>query len=473
MVDASKVAKYMPSVDKPTYKQPFNARIKWTGVALVLYFILSSVTIYGLSDTNFERYRFFEIVLGSKFGSLMTLGIGPIVTAGILLQLLVGSKILNWDTKEEEGRKKFNSWNKVLGVTLCFVEAFIFVFTKAVPVDAGVVPFVAVILQLAAGGIITILLDEMVSKWGFGSGISLFIAAGVASQILIRLFSPFTSACVPGNIGSCLPTAGSLPSGIFWNFLISVFAANTYQALVYFAPIIATAVVFCLVVYAQDISVDIPLSFAALRGFGRSWSLKLFYTSNIPVILTAALVANMQLFGQIGATAVAGGGHCSIIGCFDSQGSAVSGIIYYLTSPKSLITDIIGGTITSYEILRALTYMLFMASLATVFSVFWVGTSGMDSASVAEQIDSVGMQIPGYRRDKSVIKSVLDRYIPALAVVGGFCIGVLAAFADFTGAIGTGTGMLLTVMIAYNYYEELRSQRLEEAHPLIRGVFGE
>jgi preprotein translocase subunit SecY len=97
----------------------------------------------------------------------------------------------------------------------------------------------------------------------------------------------------------------------------------------------------------------------------------------------------------------------------------------------------------------------------------------MDSASVAEQIDSVGMQIPGYRRDKSVIKSVLDRYIPALAVVGGFCIGVLAAFADFTGAIGTGTGMLLTVMIAYNYYEELRSQRLEEAHPLIRGVFGE
>ena len=68
---------------------------------------------------------------------------------------------------------------------------------------------------------------------------------------------------------------------------------------------------------------------------------------------------------------------------------------------------------------------------------------------------------------------VLNRYIPALAALGGLIVGLLASLADLVGALGTGTGMLLTVMIVYNYYEELRSQRLDEAHPLVRRLFGE
>lgn len=472
MLDISEVAKYIPAVKEPTYKQPFNTRIKWTAIALFLYFVLSSVTIFGIKVTNADQFRFYEIVLGSKFGSLMTLGIGPIVTGGILLQLLVGSKIINWDTTKEEDQEKFQSWNKLIGVILCFVEAVIFIVSGAVQTAGGLPITVFVVLQLAAGGIITMLLDEIVSKWGFGSGISLFIAAGVANQILIRVFSPFTTACVPGNIASCIPAAGNPPTGLIWNFMISILAGSSYNAFMYILPIIATAAVFALVVYMQDISVDIPLSFASLRGFGRSWSLKLFYTSNIPVILTAALIANLQLFGRIGAVQTPDG-VCNILGCYDAQGSPASGIIYYLTAPKNLITDVISGAAQTQELVRAGTYALTTAVLAMVFSIFWVSTSGMDAASVAGQIDGIGMQIPGYRKDVRIMESVLNRYIPALALVGGLCIGLLAAFADFTGAIGTGTGMLLTVMIIYNYYEELRVQKLEEAHPLIRKALGE
>jgi len=97
----------------------------------------------------------------------------------------------------------------------------------------------------------------------------------------------------------------------------------------------------------------------------------------------------------------------------------------------------------------------------------------MDAKSVAGQIESIGMQIPGYRRDPRTIESVLSRYIPQLAVLGGITIGLLAAFADFTGALGTGTGILLTVSIIYNYYEELQQQNLQEAHPLVRKFLGE
>lgn len=459
-----KVAKYIPSVEKPTYKQTVNTRLKWTGVALLLYFALSSIQVFGIQAGDFEQFRFFEIVFGSKFGSLLTLGIGPIVTSGILLQLLVGSKIIDWDTTKPEEREKFQMWNKFLAVLLCFIEGIAFVLLGTLPVSGGPLVMVFVVLQLALGAVIVILLDELVSKWGFGSGISLFIAAGVSKQILISLFSPFVANYVPGY---------STP-GLVWAFITSIFTNNTHLALLTISPIISTIVVFVLVVYIQNVRVELPLSFSALRGFGRSWALKLLYTSNIPIILTAAVVANMQLVGQMAATPNEVGLNCGMLGCFDPQTrQPVSGIIYYITAPKNLVADIIQFNITSSILLRAVTYTLFLCLFAMIFSIFWVSTSGMDAASVAEQLEGIGLQIPGYRRDRRIMESVLNKYIPALAVLGGLTVGLLAAFADFTGALGTGTGMLLTVMIVYNYYEELRSQRLDEAHPLVRKVFGE
>jgi preprotein translocase subunit SecY len=239
-------------------------------------------------------------------------------------------------------------------------------------------------------------------------------------------------------------------------------------------PIISTVVVFAIVVFIQGISIDIPLAFSAMRGFGRNWSLKLLYTSNIPVILTAALIANFQLIGQIGVSpADATGLKCGPFACFDSQGQIVSGVLFYLSSPRNLLGDAVTGKLVAQEGARAVTYFIFLSVLAMIFSIFWVSTSGMDSGSVAKQITSIGMHIPGYRSDEHSIKQVLDKYIPALAVCGGFIIGMLAALADFTGAIGTGTGILLTVMIVYNYYEELSRQDLEGAHPLVRKFLGE
>lgn len=469
-----KIARFIPAIEKPTYKQSFNARLMWTGIALILYLVLSYITIFGVEKTSYERFRFYEIVLGSRFGSLMTLGIGPIVTAGILLQLLVGSKIVNWDMTKPDTRSKFQSWSKLLAIILSFVEGAAYVIAGAIPVAGGTPILLTVILQLAAGGIIVILLDDLVSKWGFGSGISLFIAAGVGSQILVRIISPLAVTCVAGDVLSCLPSAGNPPTGLLWVVIGSLLGGSAYDALVSVLPIIATVVVFAIVVFIQGISIDIPLAFSSMRGFGRNWSLKLLYTSNIPVILTAALIANFQLIGQIGVAPVGSTGlKCGPLACFDSTGQIIGGVLYYLSSPRNLLGDTVTGKLTAQEGVRGITYLIFLSVLAMIFSVFWVSTSGMDSTSVAKQITSIGMHIPGYRSDQQSIKQVLDKYIPALAVCGGFIIGMIAALADFTGAIGTGTGILLTVMIIYNYYEELSRQDLEGAHPLVRKFLGE
>jgi len=469
----SKIAKFLPSVEKPLYKQGFNERLKWTGIALLLYLSMSVITVYGISGASYEQFRFFEIVLGSKFGSLMTLGIGPIVTAGIILQLLVGSKIINWDMTKPESRKKFQTWNKTLAITFAFIEAIAFVLAGALgPITGGPILIAFIIMQLAAGGVLVILLDELVSKWGFGSGVSLFIAAGVGSQILVRALSPLAATCVSLQFSTCVPSEGNPPIGLFWGFLLNLLGGNFIESLVSFMPLIATIFVFLLVIYIQGIKVEVPLAFSALRGFGRAWSLKLLYTSNIPVILTAALLANVQLTARVGVTPTLDGLSCGFMGCFDNQGNPASGIVYYLSAPRNLLIDVVTFALTPSEVLRAFSYLAFLVTGSVIFSVFWVNTAGMDAKTIAGQIEGIGMQIPGYRRDPRIVESVLNRYIPPLSVLGGFTVGLLSALGDFTGAIGTGTGILLTVMIIYNYYEELSNQPLEDAHPFIRKLLG-
>ncbi len=117
-------------------------------------------------------------------------------------------------------------------------------------------------------------------------------------------------------------------------------------------------------------------------------------------------------------------------------------------------------------------YISFMIVGAVVFSIFWVQTSGMDAKSQAKQMMSSGLQIPGFRRDPRVLESVLNRYIWPLTVMGGATVGFLAAFADLTGALSRGTGILLAVMIVYRLYEEIAKQHMMDMNPMMRKFMG-
>ena len=465
------LAKYIPMIKPPLYRLSLKEKLKWTGIILFIYIFLSFIPVWGVKPPSQTSYFMtIQYLLGSRFGSLMTLGIGPIVTAGIILQLLVGSKIIDWDTTKQEDRKKFQTWEKILAVFFVFIEATAYVVAGALPTIHGLAPLV--ILQIAMGGLLVLLMDEIVSKWGLGSGISLFIVAGIATQIIIRLFSPFPIGCSIHSLSACIPSATNPPAGRVWEFLIELYSNNTSNAVLALIPILSTVLVFFLIVYAQSIRVDIPLAFAALRGFGRTWSLNFFYTSNIPVILMTALLANFQMMARTGLHPV-GNYMCGPLGCFDQRGTPISGFAYYVSAPYTLIEDAISGSLTMSEVLRAIVYFVIMSLGAVLFSVFWVNTSGMDPKSVAEQISAIGMQIPGYRRDPRIIEKVLAKYINPLAVMGGFAVGALAAIADFTHCVVSGTGILLTVMIIYNYYQLLRQENLEEAPRWLRKILGE
>lgn len=510
MPSLTKIASYIPSVSSPVLKLTFREKAKWTLIMLVLFFVLGSITVYGVNPNAVARFEFLEIVFGSKFGSIISLGIGPIVTASIILQLLVGSKIINWDLNDEDDKKKFSGTQKILTIAFCFIEGTAYVVANAVPPavpDVGLMIFI--ILQLTFGGIIIMFMDEVVSKWGFGSGVSLFIVAGVAKTIFIRTLNPLTQA-------GALPTQGEAPTGII-PFLITSFLEGT-PALINLLPLIGTILVFLIVAFVQDIRVEIPMAFSMPFGkfAARRWPLKFLYTSNIPVILVAAVLANLQVLGRVlferGIT---------LLGTYSEQGTPnPGGLMYYLSAPSSeigiIVVTILGsvvalgfvlltlkvlkknafkmcilgvivGIILGYflilnynlpgitfdSLLHVFIYVGVYVLGSVIFSIFWTATSGMDSKSVAEQFKTYLIMIPGFRHDPRIVERVLDRYIPALTIMGGAFIGFLAAYADLTSAIGTGTGLLLAVMIVYQLYEQISAQHSEDMPPAIKKFLGD
>ncbi|MDP3881642.1 MAG: preprotein translocase subunit SecY [Nanoarchaeota archaeon] len=474
-MDIKKLLYNLPEVKRPAEKKlSFNVKLKWTLIILLAFFVLANIPLYGLGKNSLERFEYLATILGTDFGSIISLGIGPIVMASIILQLLVGSGLINIDTNTSEGKKLFQGIQKIGVFIFILFEAGVYVFMGGLqpiaPSFTGIL-----ILQLILGGLAIVFMDEVTTKWGLGSGTSLFIVAGVAWRIVAGLFQFITpSAGVGAAQTNCLihfTGENSVQcSGKVLVILQSI--ANSGQGdptaiISAAAAILTTALIFLVVVWAQNLKVEIPLSYERIRGYSVKWPLQFFYASVIPVILVAALVANLQLFGGLLQNWL---GHPTILGNYQ-EGRAISGFGFWISS-TNVLDSIINGSLSTIQIFQALTNMLFFMIFSAIFAVLWVKTSGMDESSQAKKILASGLQIPGFRKDERVLESILRRYIMPLTVMGGLAIGALSSMADFLGALTSGTAILLAVMITYQLYQNIAQQHAMDMHPTLRKVMG-
>ena len=450
----------LPEVKHPEEKKlSFNVKLKWTLIVLAAFFILANISLFGLAQNSLERFEYLAIILGTDFGSVISLGIGPIVMASIILQLLVGSGILKIDTTTSEGKKFFQGIQKIGVLVFIIFESLVYVLMGGLQAQPGFAGMV--IFQLILGGLAIMFMDEVTSKWGFGSGVSIFIVAGVAWRIFNGLFQ-----FIGANGENCLADFTGTPcAGNIFIILQSLINGAPKEALLSVATILVTALIFALVIWAQSLKVEVPLSYDRLRGYSMKWPLAFFYTSNIPVILTAALVANVQLFGSLIENAV---GHATILGGF-SNGQAVSGLAFWLGN-SNLVESIIRGNLQTIQIFQSISHLIFFMGVSVVFAIFWVKTSGMDAQAQAKKIISSGLQIPGFRKDERVLEAILSRYITPLTVMGGLAIGALAGLTDILGALTSGTAILLAVMITYQLYQNIAQQHALDMHPLMKKV---
>ncbi len=510
-----------PAVSKSTGHVHFRTKLFWTTTVLLLYFVLTNIFIYGIDQaTTIDLFASYRAILAGAQGTLMHLGIGPIVTGSIIMQLFVGAKIINLDLTDDEDKGMYQGAQKILVLAMILTEAIPQVYgylfpaqslvttlNQLSPSNGTILADTIIVAQISFGSYLVFLMDEVVSKWGIGSGISLFIAAGVSQAI-------FTGTLNWQPVQPSQPVSVSNPPAgtIFktWYFLTHLNAANLAGGgleeilLRYPNPVTAlagTGVIFFLVAWTESTRIELPLSHAEARGARGRYPLRLIYASNIPVILMAALLANVSMFSILlwnNPTLMhfPGIGHQWWIGSYlsSSQASAqglssstpLTGGAYYVSTPNGLESwllpllnpSIYGSFLTGHSALQDLVHVLvyfgLMVGGSIMFAKFWIQTTNMGPEAVARQIEASGMQIPGFRRDPRVLRRVLERYIPVITVISGAAVGALAAGADLIGTVGnaSGTGVLLTVGIIINLYEAMGREQLMEMNPLLRRFLG-
>jgi len=457
------LARFIPEVKAPERRVSFNEKLFWTAIALIIYLVMASnaCSLYGIQRS--EEFAPLRIIFASSRGTLMELGIGPIVTAGLILQLLVGSAMIECDMSKPEDRALFTTASKVLSIILTGVQASAYIISGMYGTLSGTIAII-VFLQLLAAGFIVLLLDELIQKgWGFGSGISLFIMAGVAQHIFIQCFDVAGAVDEYYSTGIFPALANAIING---KPITGLWLRGNLPSLTGF---IATIAAFLVIIYMEGVRVELPLSYAGYRGFRSRYPIKLLYVSNLPVIFASALFANIYFFSYLLWNWDRNNPWIRLLGYYESrEGQYVpaGGLVYYVTSPGNL-TNVIN------EPLRALGYLVILIVFCVIFSLTWLEVGGLGPSTVAKQLVDAGMQIPGYRRSGKAVEQILKRYIPAVTVLGGIIVGLIAGLSDFFGVFGSGIGILLSVGIIYQYYEILVRERAAEMYPAFRRIFGE
>lgn len=492
-----------PAVARPEVHVHFRTKLLWTITCLILYYILTQVQIYGLRPYVIDMFSEWRAILAGASGSLMHLGIGPIVTASIILQLFVGAKIINLDLTRSEDKMIYQGFQKILVIVMILVEAIPQVYGYLMP-SQGLIDAVGgrvwlansiIVAQLFIGALIVFLMDELISKWGIGSGVSLFIAAGVSEAIVTGLVN-----WLPANpklpLSTSNPPAGLIPGTYYLasHFSVSGLLGGGFETILIgqansIVALLGTLTIFFFVVYAESSRIELPLAHGLARGARGRYPIRLIYASNIPVILMSALLANINMFALLFYTHPTLSrlpllGHQWWIGVYPPGSSVPSmGGAWYITRMDGLHGWLLPIFIPGYGdglhapwqyALKFIIYFSLYVFGSILFAKFWIETTEMGPDAIARQIQHSDMQIPGFRRDPRILRKVLERYIPAVTIIGGAAVGALAAFADAIGTVGrtSGTGVLLTVGIIIRLYEDIAREQAIEMHPILRGFFG-
>ncbi|BDR92041.1 preprotein translocase subunit SecY [Vulcanisaeta souniana] len=463
------ILRLMPTVPKPKEALSMGSRLFWTFLSITVYLLMSITPLYGLSPTtpSFFMSPAIASILGITFGSLAQLGITPIVVAGIILEILVFSDMINVDLEDPEDQAKFNALLKLLAIVFGLLESIALVTSgQLIPVNA--LGGVLIIIQLLVATLIIILMDDLISKgWGLGSGISLFILVTIVKQMFAMTFSPFIlpGSTIPYGAIPALATAIYYAIAGKLSYLMTILYQVNLPSL---TGLIATIALALIVLYLELMEVSIPVALVQYRGYRYSVPLKLMYVSVLPIIFTAYTVylvgegltliwsaynkANANPFLNWLACA-----HSTTVGLIPCPNS----LLYYFTVvPRNIDAAYIAVHIVMYAV------------LSVVFAIVWVNLAGLSAEDQAKYIIQGGMQIPGFRPSARVIARFLDRYVRMLTVISGLIVGVIAALGDIAGVFGGGIGLILVVEIIIQYYSLAMQEQLFEIYPGLKRLLG-
>jgi preprotein translocase subunit SecY len=398
-------------------------RIVFTLAALAIFRLLASIPVPGIDAAQLaatlssnQFLGLFNIFSGGGLSnlSIVMLGVGPYITASIIMQLLtLLSPSLKAMSQEEgnAGRKRFTQYSRLITVPLALIQGVAFLLLleqQNVLTHLGIFPFVVNLIIIVAGSMLLMWIGELITEFGIGNGLSMIIFAGIVAVLPMHI-SQFVYAYDPSQL--------PLYIGI---------------------SALALAVIFA-IVFVTEAERPIPVTYAKqVRGASVSGGvstylpLRLTQAGVIPIIFALSLL----LFPQMIFNAL-------------------------ITSSNELIASIAttGKTLLDNPWIHASLYFV----LVFAFTYFYTAVT-FDPQQTATNLQKNGAFIPGIRPGQPTadhISTILTR----ITLVGALFLGIVAVLPlilQTTSGITTisvgGTALLIAVSVVIDLSKKISAQ---------------
>ena len=346
--------------------------------------------------------------------SIVMLGVGPYITASIIMQLLtmIVPRLKEiYQEEGEAGRSRFNQYSRYLSLPLAFLQAYgllVLLIRQQVIPPLDFFGFVSNIIVVSAGTFFLVWLGELITEKGLGNGVSFLIFAGIVS---------------------------GLPSAIQREIL--TFSVEKVPSLLAFLAV--SVVVIAGVVVVSEGQRNVPVSYAkrirGMRVYGgvsTHLPLRVNQAGVIPIIFAVSLILFPGLIG-----------------------SFMAGV------PNDIVQRISQFLVSVFN--NQLIYGIFYFLLVFMFTYFYTAVT-FDPHSIAENVQKQGGFILGIRPGRPTAE-YLARIISRITLAGGLFLGVVAilpllvqaGFGVRSLSIG-GTALLIVVSVVLETIKQIDAQ---------------
>ncbi|KRH94507.1 Transport protein Sec61, alpha subunit [Pseudoloma neurophilia] len=457
---------FLPEIQKPSRDINFQEKFVWTGVALLIYLVSSQVPLFGILNNNSaDPFYWMRMMMASNRGTLMDLGISPVVTSSMIMQMLTSTEIIKINHKIREDAVLSEACSKLLAILLTIGQSIAQVYTGFYgPVEKlGIQVSILLIIQLFFSGIIVILLDELLQKgFGLGSGINLFIATNVCESIIWKSFSPKMHSTARGVEfeGSIIALFHLLI--IRKNKLHALYEAFFRENLPNLLTLSYTILIFCMVIYVHGIRLNLKTESLQVKGQQGNYPIKLLYSSTMPIIVQSYIISHTSTISRFLYNRFPENFLVQLLGSWsmrkDGRMFPESGICSFLFPPDS-ITDYFKRP------LQSLIYTFIILITSALLSRAWIDMTQNNQHDVARALLSKRVTIKGVTERN--LASKLGEYIPSAAFLGGLVIGFIVMLSNIMDTIGSGTNIFLAVSIVWQYCELFNKEAAQRGNLMV------
>jgi preprotein translocase subunit SecY len=398
-------------------------RILFVMLAFLLFRLLAVVPVPGVSSIQIENFlsnnQFFGLINifsggGLSSLSLVMLGVGPYITASIIMQLLtvMSPKIKSMYHEEGEiGRKKFTQISRFITIPVALIQGFgllTLLSRSNILEPIGLFGMATALIIVVAGSFLITWIGELISEFGIGNGVSLIIFAGIV---------------------------GTIPQTLQQ---LSVIYDST-QLLTYIGLAIAALVIIAGIVLINEAERPIPITYAkqsrGTQTYGNTATylpLRVNQAGVMPIIFALAILLFPQMLSSV------------------------------LSSSSVYFWQNLGTTLATFSQsgwLYAVVYFV----LVFAFTYFYTAIT-FDPEATAENLQKNGAFIPGVRPG-SQTQEFVGRVVGRLTFVGAVFLGLIAVIPIIiqslsgisTLALG-GTSLLIVVAVIIDLVKKVDAQ---------------